>query len=329
MPPEAAYAYLVPVFGAALAYALIAWMLGPRAIALPLDEPNERSLHVRPVPRTGGIAIVTALLAAGLALGISPATLGCALVLACISFIDDRRGLPARLRFLAHAIAATAWLAVALPGAPVWALPILFLGIVWVTNLYNFMDGMDGLAGGMAAFGFGAYALAFWLAGNTTNALFNTSIAAAAIAFLGFNFHPARIFMGDVGSIPLGFLAAVLGIEGWRDGVWPIWFPVAVFSPFVLDASLTLLRRAARGERLWEAHRTHYYQRLVRLGWGHRNTALAEYGLMAGCALVALAAMRAPPAVQVAACVAGGGVYAALALAVDGAWRRHLETAEP
>ncbi|MCC6611817.1 MAG: glycosyltransferase family 4 protein [Burkholderiales bacterium] len=327
MPLAAPYAYLVPLAAAMIAYALIAWMLGPHGVALPLDNPNERSLHVAPVPRTGGLALMAAALAAGAVLGASLATLGCALALAIVSFIDDRGGLPASVRFLAHGIAAAVWLAIALPGAPLWTLALLFLAIVWVTNLYNFMDGMDGLAGGMAAFGFGAYAAAFWLAGDTVNALFSASIAGAALAYLWFNFHPARIFMGDVGSIPLGFLAAVVGLEGWRDGAWPIWFPVAVFSPFIFDATVTLLRRAARGERVWEAHRTHYYQRLVQLGWGHRNTALAEYGLMVACAVVALAASRAPLAVQVAVCVGGAVVYVALALAVDGAWRRHLERA--
>jgi len=329
MALAAPYVYFVPLFAAAIAYALIAWMLGPHGLALPLDNPNERSLHVAPVPRTGGLAIMAAALAAGLALGASFVTLGCTFALAVVSFIDDRGGLPARVRFLAHGVAAAAWLAVALPAAPLWLLPILFLAIVWVTNLYNFMDGMDGLAGGMAAFGFGAYAVAFWLAGDATSALFSASIAAAAIAYLRFNFHPARIFMGDVGSIPLGFLAAVVGLQGWRDGAWPIWFPVAVFSPFIFDATVTLLRRAARGERIWEAHRTHYYQRLVQLGWGHRNTALAEYALMAGCAVVALAALRVPLTVQVAVCVAGAVAYAVLALAVDGAWRRHLERVQP
>lgn len=319
---------VIPALGLAASFVLTWWMATRGAHLFPHDEPNPRSLHVRPVPRTGGIAIMAAVIAAGALLQASLAVLGCTLALAVVSYLDDHRGLPARVRFLAHGVAAAAWLAIALPGAPAWSLPLLFLGIVWITNLYNFMDGMDGLAGGMTAFGFGAYAAAFWLAGDTASALFGASVAAAALGFLWFNFHPARIFMGDVGSIPLGFLAAVLGLAGWRDGAWPIWFPVAVFSPFVFDATVTLLRRAARGERVWEAHRTHYYQRLVQLGWGHRNTALAEYVLMAGCAVVALAALRAPLAAQVAVCAAGAVVYVALALAVDGAWRRHLRKAE-
>ena len=325
MPVPSPYAYAVPVIAAAVAFALMAWMLGPHGLKLPLDQPNERSLHETPVPRTGGLAVMVAVLAAGIALGSSWVTLGCVLFLAVVSFVDDKGGLPARVRFLAQGVAAAIWLATALPEAPLWLLPVLFLAIVWVTNLYNFMDGMDGLAGGMAVFGFGGYAMAYWMGGFVGPALFAASVAAVALAFLRFNFHPARMFMGDVGSIPLGFLAAVIGIAGWRDGVWPLWFPLAVFSPFVFDATVTLFRRAARGERVWEAHRTHYYQRLVQLGWGHRYTALAEYLLMAGCAIVALAAHRAPVPVQIGVCAAGALAYVVIAVSVDGAWRRRQE----
>lgn len=325
MPVSIPYAYAVPVVAAAVAYALIAWLLGPHGLKLPLDKPNARSLHETPVPRTGGLAVMIAVMAAGLALGSPWITLGCVLGLAVVSFVDDRGGLPARIRFLAQAIAATLWLVFTLPDTPLWLLPVLLLSIVWVTNLYNFMDGMDGLAGGMSVFGFGGYAIAYWISGHTQPALFALSITAVALAFVRFNFHPARVFMGDVGSIPLGFLAAAIGIEGWRNGAWPIWFPVAVFSPFIFDATVTLMRRAIRGERVWEAHRSHYYQRLVQLGWGHRNTALAEYALMATCVAVALAALRAPMTTQIAVCVAGAIAYAAMAVAVDRAWRRHHE----
>jgi len=323
VPVPLPYAYAIPIIAAGAAYALMAWMLGPHGLKLPLDKPNERSLHETPVPRTGGLAVMLAVMVAGMALNAPWATLGCALGLAIVSFVDDRGGLPARVRFLAQAIAAGVWLLLALPDAPLWLLAVLFLAIVWVTNLYNFMDGMDGLAGGMAAFGFGAYAVAYWSDGLVQPALFAASIVAVALAFLRFNFHPARLFMGDVGSIPLGFLAAVVGIEGWRDGVWPIWFPVAAFSPFIFDATVTLTRRAVRGERVWEAHRSHYYQRLVQLGWGHRNTALAEYALMAACTAVALAAHHAPLSIQIAVCTMGAIAYAAIAVLVDGAWRRH------
>ncbi len=130
------------------------------------------------------------------------------------------------------------------------------LCIAWMANLYNFMDGSDGLAGGMALIGFSFYGVAAAAAGSTPFALLNFSIAAAAAAFLVFNFHPARIFMGDAGSVPLGFLAAALGILGWLRNDWTWWFPLLVFSPFIIDASVTLARRHLRaGEGLAGAPR--------------------------------------------------------------------------
>jgi len=326
VPVPASYALFVPFASAAITYTLIAWMLGPHGLRLPLDSPNERSLHSVPIPRVGGVAIVATVLAAGLALGASPVLLATTLVLAGVSFLDDRGGLPARARLVIHALAAAVWLWVELAATPFWLLALFFLAIVWVTNLYNFMDGMDGLAGGMALFGFAAYALAFWLGGNTAAALLSASVAAASAVFLRFNFHPARVFMGDAGSIPLGFLAVTLGLEGWRDGTWPLWFPLVVFSPFIVDASATLAQRVARKETFWRPHRTHYYQRLVQLGWGHRNTALAEYALMAGCGVTALWALGQPPTVQWVALAAISLVYVALTAAVDAAWRRHART---
>ena len=162
------------------------------------------------------------------------------------------------------------------------------------------MDGSDGLAGGMALIGFGAYAVAAQLAGDQPLAVLSLALCAASAAFLLYNFHPARIFMGDVGSVPLGFLAGALGLAGWANDVWPLWFPLLVFAPFMCDATLTLLKRLLRRERVWQAHREHYYQRLVRMGFGHRGTAWIEYAAMLGCALAALAARAAEPWVQAA-----------------------------
>jgi UDP-N-acetylmuramyl pentapeptide phosphotransferase/UDP-N-acetylglucosamine-1-phosphate transferase len=191
-----------------------------------------------------------------------------------------------------------------------------------MTNLYNFMDGADGLAGGMALFGFGFLGIAAWLKGDTGFAWINISIAAAASAFLLFNFHPARIFLGDAGSVPLGFLAAAFGLMGWQREIWPWWFPLLVFSPFIVDASVTLTRRAVAGIAIWRAHRDHYYQRLVQLGWGHRRTALAEYALMAGCGVAALLALHWPPLAQMGLLAAATMIYALLIAAITRAWHR-------
>ncbi len=289
-----------------------------------LDHPNERSLHSRPIPRGGGVAILTGILCGSAVIdGSVPwAVVGLAGLLGIVSYLDDLRGLPARWRLLAHLAAAGVLCGVYAPSFPslIWV-PIAWLGVAWMTNLYNFMDGSDGLAGGMALFGFAAYALAAALAGGPSFAAINLVVAAAAGGFLIFNFPPAKVFMGDVGSIPLGFLAAALGLAGWTQGLWPAWFPAAIFAPFIADASVTLVRRATRGERVWEAHRSHYYQRLVLAGWSHRDLAVAEYGLMVATATVAILAVHRSPAVQAGLLLVLAGVYLAAALAVDRRWR--------
>lgn len=291
---------------------------------LPQDVPNERSLHAAPIPRVGGLAMwlgggfaVAAATSAGAMDGDLSRIGAAALGLALLSYFDDRQGLPVALRMLAH-VAAAAWV--------VWGMPLpallgaaLVLALTWMTNLYNFMDGSDGLAGGMALAGFAIYGFAA-LPTSPDLALASFIVAAAAAAFLVFNFHPARSFMGDAGSVPLGFLAGAFGIAGWQSGAWPAWFPVLVFSPFIVDASATLAWRALRGERVWQAHREHYYQRLVRMGWGHRRTALAEYGVMLAAGGSALALMRLAETCQWIGIAAWAVAYAVLARRIDRAW---------
>src|SRR5512139_2603528 len=280
-----------------LAAFLTCWLTLSRLLRrsrLPMDHPNERSLHETPTPRIGGLGIMAGVLVAAgwLADGaLLPVALG-AFALAAVSVLDDLRGLPVRVRFLAHFVAAAGCLrALGLTG---WALLAGTLAVVWMTNLYNFMDGSDGLAGGMAAIGFGALALAAWLGDAPGLAVFCAAIAAAALAFLRFNFPPARVFMGDAGSIPLGFMAATLGILGAQQGVWPWLFPLLVFSPFIVDASVTLSGRALRGEKIWQAHRSHYYQRVVLLGASHRQLALTAYALMLAMAALAFVLLFLP-----------------------------------
>src|SRR3954451_14190821 len=288
-----------------------------------LDEPNARSLHVTPVPRTGRLAVLAGAASAAAFIGAQfwlPMVL--ALALAAVSLYDDVRGLPRRLRFAAHLAAATllVWYVLS-PMHPLQML-LLVVAVIWVTNLYNFMDGADGVAGGMALIGFSAYAIAAWLAGDATLATECAALAAAALGFLTYNFHPARIFLGDVGSIPLGFLAAALGIVGWRQDAWPLWFPVLVFGPFNADATVTFIRRLARREKVWQAHREHYYQRIVRMGLGHRSAALVGYAVMCACAALALARRAQVPGLQLAAFAGGSALLGAAALWVDLQWSR-------
>jgi UDP-N-acetylmuramyl pentapeptide phosphotransferase/UDP-N-acetylglucosamine-1-phosphate transferase len=290
-------AYWAPLTAFSATLVTLWWLMHSRVALNVLDRPNERSLHQHPIPRVGGIGIHAGIALAWLMLApdITPVSWNCLVVLLAVSCADDIWGVPVVLRLAVHLVTALALAYLLLGNLSCWWLaPVTALAITWMINLYNFMDGSDGLAGGMALFGFGSYGIAAWFFGDHEFALLNFSISAAAGAFLIFNFYPAKIFMGDVGSVPLGYLAGVLGLTGWVNGHWTWWFPLLVFSPFTVDASVTLARRLFQGERIWEAHRDHYYQRLVQLGWGHRNTALAEYVLMIVCGVAALAALRFP-----------------------------------
>lgn len=292
--------------GALLTFALART---PRLFARMIDEPNARSLHDGAVPRTGGIAILAALagafLIASLTLPLPPqwAWIPVAMILvAVVSLLDDRGGVNPLYRLVAHTAAAATlmlggliWSPVEVPGSilttgaiPTHVLTLLF--VVWMVNLYNFMDGIDGFAGGMAVFGFGALAVLGWRADDLPFALVNISVAAAASGFLTGNFPPARIFLGDMGSASLGLLAAALSLAGTQRGLYPLWVAWLAFSPFIVDATWTLMRRLIRGEPVWQAHRSHNYQRLVLAGWSHRRTVLRAYLLMAACAATAVVA---------------------------------------
>lgn len=245
-----------------------------------LDRPNERSSHAVPTPRGGGIAIMAVLLPFWTllaAFGVVPpaifVTIAAAAGLASISFLDDLRGLSAGSRLLVQVLAVAAGLA-ALPGPvfqgllPPWpdrvAAGVLWL---WFVNLFNFMDGIDGIAGTEAAFLGGGVALLGLLGGTGGDAWLGTGVAAAALGFLKWNWHPAKLFMGDVGSVPLGYLLGFLLLALAARGQWA----GALLMPlyYLADATWTLFRRLFRGEAVWRAHREHFYQRAVQAGRSH------------------------------------------------------------
>lgn len=326
-------AAVVVALVAAIASTAILRMLLATGLAwrLATDVPNDRSLHTLPTPRVGGWGIVPVSIVALLVLAprlwlVAIAAAG----LAAMSQIDDRRGLPARVRFSAHLAAVVALIVVFPADAPWWLLVGVGFAMVWLTNLYNFMDGADGLAGGMALFGFGGYAVAALGGAHASPDLVvaGAAVAGAALGFLLLNFHPARLFLGDAGSIPLGFLAGALGYWGWRTGVWPIWFPAMVFAPFIADASVTLSRRLLRGEKFWQAHREHYYQRMVRSGVGHGRTALYWYLIMLAGIIVAVWAKGRPELQQWLSFIAWYGVLAWFGWLIDMRWRRFQSAAE-
>ncbi len=310
---------IAPLIAFGLSYAL-SWFLVRSKIFGALDYPNTRSLHTVPIPRTGGVAIVVSILGSWLLLmpSISLLLWMGLILLALISLVDDIQPLPVFVRLAVHGMAAWAYVIslLYLPYGGFWVLTV-GLALIWVINLFNFMDGSDGLAAGMALIGFGAYGVGALQMTNEIFAAVNFCIAGSVAAFLLFNFYPARIFMGDTGSIPLGFLAGALGVYGWSEGIWSPWFPMLVFSPFLADASVTLVKRIYQGKRIWDAHRDHYYQRLVLCGWGHRNTALFAYVLMLIVSAVALSVMHHNWMIQGMLAAVGYGVFLAAMLVFD------------
>ena len=292
-----------------------------------LDHPNDRSLHQRPTPRSGGIAIVSSVALVGMVVGFVYLQqqmlylLGGASLLVLVAYWDDRGHVAARYRLLAQLMAASILVSGGVPEAisvfgTVWR-PTFFLNVVlfilfvvWMTNLYNFRDGMDGFAGGMAVFGFGTLAILGTGHHAPGYVLFNLGVAAAAGGFLRSNFPPAGIFMGDIGSTALGFLAAGSIIWGLEEGIFSPLAGTMPFAVFIVDATVTLMQRMWRRERVWEAHRSHYYQRLVRLGWSHRRVVRLEYGLMGLSCTAALTFDRLGAQGQIGLAVGLGAVFA-------------------
>ncbi|MCX8502015.1 MAG: glycosyltransferase family 4 protein [Alphaproteobacteria bacterium] len=306
--------WLISLVGVVLGVGIVLRILRRRRI---LDEPNGRSLHQIPTPRGGGLGVMA---------GISPVLIGLVysvvrsgspaanLVvtivvilygLSLISFIDDRRSLSPLLRLFVHCLCSF-WLVAAFPldlnftagWLPLWLERlVLVLALVWFINLYNFMDGIDGITaietlsigiggylsvlvpalllvvlphyygeGFLTPFAFLRSNLVFQLI-----AVFGMMLAAAGMGFLFYNWAPAKIFLGDSGSIPLGFLSGVVLILLVFKGLWQAALLVPLY--YWLDASLTLIHRLRRGERIWQAHRSHFYQRAVQAGLGHAQVA--------------------------------------------------------
>ncbi len=305
-----------------------AW-LGRRAL---LDHPNERSSHSVPTPRGGGLAVVPVVAAAwalaglwapegigaqGLRLGL---VLGAALVLAGLSFIDDLWPLPVMPRLLVQAAAVAAGVAALPAGHPVFQgllpLPLdrLAAGLLWLwfVNLFNFMDGIDGISGvECIAVGGGASLVAILLGQAAPAIPQGLTLAAAAAGFLAWNWPPARIFLGDVGSVTLGFLSGWLLLTLAAAGAWPAALLLPLY--YLADASLTLARRAWRRERIWQAHRQHFYQQGARRLNSHGKVTLRLALLDA--ALIALAACATRHPAAGGAALAAGAVLTALMLA--------------
>jgi UDP-N-acetylmuramyl pentapeptide phosphotransferase/UDP-N-acetylglucosamine-1-phosphate transferase len=321
---------------AAAAYALLEVARSQPAL-LALDVPNQRSSHDRPVPRGGGLVIALCALAgaAGLEVarpgtfgsGLLPCAVG-AVLIAAVSWVDDRRGVRAPLKF---GVAAVGGLLAMQGLGHVESVYLPFGGrhdlgalgptvtLVWVVglvNAYNFMDGIDGIAGGQAVVAGGAWALWGWLSGDAAVGALGALLAGSSLGFLGHNWAPARVFMGDVGAAFLGYGFAVLPLIAQRQGGDARAVEAGAFfvAPFIFDASLTIVRRALRGEKIWRSHRAHIYQQLALRGFRHERVSglyvlLAVATSACGFAYARAGDDRIALAAAVGALVALGGLF--------------------
>ena len=264
-------------------------LLLSRLRQLALDIPNHRSLHETPVPRTGGWAVLIGVIAAAVyaPIVISATTVCAFALLLAVSLVDDLRAISARFRFAVQLGSVALLLADLCPDLPWWLLPPLVVSGVWVVNLYNFMDGMDGFAGSMSAIGFGTLAGISAYRGDLQLAGICAILTSSSLVFLYFNWPSARIFMGDAGSTTIGLAAFAVSVYGWKQSVFSPLVPLLVFSPFWFDATFTLARRVLTGQRWWEAHRQHLYQRSA-LRIGTLKTLRIELVLMLGMSMAAV-----------------------------------------
>jgi Fuc2NAc and GlcNAc transferase len=277
-----------------------------------LDVPNERSSHTTVTPRGGGLSIVLAATGGLLALaliGFNASKLLTVLVsggaiVAVVGYVDDRRGLSPGVKLVAHLVVAL-W-TVAWVGAPQqlalfhgavahlgWSGQVLaVLGVIWVLNLFNFMDGIDGLAASEGVFVLCAAAALTLLVGVSRSlATADLVLGVACLGFLVWNWPPARIFMGDAGSSYLGYAIAVLALAAAGQSPVAVWVWLILGGVFFVDATVTLLRRLSRGEPVHDAHRSHAYQWLARR-WGHLDVTLGVCAInvfwLLPCAIVAV-----------------------------------------
>jgi UDP-N-acetylmuramyl pentapeptide phosphotransferase/UDP-N-acetylglucosamine-1-phosphate transferase len=329
---------LAPSIVAFLTAVVGAWLYLRFGPAQAIDVPNQRSSHTRATLRGGGLVIVAGFLL-GLALwvanggSLSPRALGWlagAVLVASVSFVDDLRSLPAIPRLLTHLLGAAVLTVAGVQDRelPVLvALPLAFVYVTLLTNVYNFMDGIDGLASAQAIVAGVALALAGSAVKNPVVEVGGALLAAASAGFLVFNLPPARLFMGDVGSTFLGFSFAgltLLGNLGVGGGRLPPEFGVVVLAPFLFDSLVTLTRRLVRGERWYAAHRSHYYQRLVKRGLSHAQVTSLYAGLAIQAAGAAVAGLAADPPIRVTLAILA---YLPMLAVVALVWR--LEAAEP
>lgn len=271
-----------------------------------VDIANERSSHQGSVPRGGGLIIVSLLIINIIALAVvshrPDLYIGLGVLItawAALSWWDDKNGLSARKRLIFQMLISLCTLlafgyitslqisSTVFINLPYFGAGITFIGVLWMANLYNFMDGIDGLAASQTIIASITLAFWFWHAGDQYLGFLCLALAASSYGFIIWNWQPAKIFMGDVGSITIGGFFATLIIFASTRYQIPVISFILLFSVFVLDASATLLIRIFKGEKIWLPHRTHYYQRITNMGISHKSVVIVQIALMLLCSIIA------------------------------------------
>ena len=287
---------------------VLPWFLGGRVISFlskraVMDVPNERSSHFSPVPRGGGLMVIVPVLLLWLVLaaaGVAPIEtfwiVLLTVLLAALSWMDDRKGLSVLIRLGVQVVAVGIAVTVISPtylvfqGLVSWPIDRFLSALLWIwfVNLFNFMDGIDGISGvETMTIGGGLFAVTLLAGAGLGAGALGLLVAGAALGFLRWNWPPAKVFLGDVGSVPLGFLLGWLLLELAAGGLWSAALILPLY--YLADASITLGRRAINGERVWQAHRSHFYQRAAAAVGNHKpvtvSVALTNVGLFAAALL--------------------------------------------
>ena len=280
---QSLYGWLaVGLFSGLLSFLSCRWVTAMAEKSGMITEPGERQSHVVSTPTGGGLGLVFSIIVTSLfLLFVSPIpgfwwqnVLPGILLLAFVGWRDDKHTVPWRVRLLVQ-LAVSLWLLsfgpLQLSLSDVGLFSIAVLAVVWMMNLYNFMDGSNGMAGFQGVFAGAVLAVLFHISGQTAMALIALTVATACAGFLPLNFPLARVFMGDVASVPLGFIFASLVVYGTQADSLSPQVSILIMSVFIIDATMTLLARVIRREQWYTAHAQHVYQRLIAQGWSHHQ----------------------------------------------------------
>lgn len=276
-----------------------------------LDRPNKRSMHVQPIPRGGGI-VIAGLFVLGSIFFIPTwpgihrclvALVGGTLVISIVGWLDDQKSLNSFTKFTVQLVIGVICVGLIQPETTIYLftekmvdltsfilIPVIVLWITWIMNVFNFMDGIDGLVASQTIVNAFVLSIWFFYIGDTSIALVCLILCGATSGFIFYNWAPAKIFLGDSGSLSVGLIFGVLAIYGVTKHEMPVIGFIVLYGIFLADTGITLLHRMLKGERWWEPHDQHFYQRIVRTGISHSKMSIIF--LMANSGLAVLATLQ-------------------------------------